>query len=170
MTYSNNQELPIEHRLKLLRNGSYADVMFMMAPFFGLLVHCMWSGSIIDFFTSPYLSILNAVLAGTTISKYIQCLAFNLVPLVGRSKVANMVAFTTLSSFIPSLILAVNIHSAEQSEEFIIYIQFSIFILSISVYFFYFRFIGNLEYLYEQDKAFQKNNFPEEKLKPSTNE
>lgn len=171
MTIKTNYETNMEHRLKQLLNGSYSDVMFMTVPFAGLLIHSIWVGSVIDFFTTPYLSILNAVLAGTAISKYIQCLAFNLVPPIGRPKVANKVAFITLFSFIPSLILAVNIHSTEEPAEFVTYIQFSIFILSISTYFFYFRFVSNLDYLKSQDEAITAaNNFPEEVLNPESNE
>ena len=174
VTPMSNHQPNIETQLRRIRNGSYSDVMFIVSPFVGLLIHSIWIGETLSFFTSPFLSIFNTALAGLAISKYVQCLAFDLVGHPARSRAANMVGFTTLFSFIPSLILAVNIHSTEKPAELATYIKFSIFVLTISIYFSYLKFITNLDVSYtaptnhEVNKG--DNDFPEQKLQAESNE
>lgn len=171
MTAQNDKLAPLDDRLRKIRYSNYSDVMFILAPFIALLIHNIWSGSILDFFTSPYLSILNAALAGLAISKYVQCLALELVRHPSRPKAANMIGFTTLFSFIPSLILAVNIHSSENTAELVTYIQFSIFILTLSIYFSHISFINKLtDEKPKSSNESNKNDFPEETLTQPSNE
>lgn len=162
---------PLDDRLRKIRYSNVADIMFIIAPFIGLLIHSVWSGSILVFFTSPYLSIFNTVLAGLAISKYVQCLALDLTKHQSRTKVANLIGFTTLFSFIPSLILAVNIHSSENTTETVTYIQFSLFILTLSIYFTHIKLINNLtETSTYQTTETVANDFPRDILTKSPNE
>ena len=169
-----NHQPSLETQLRRIRNGSHSDIMFIVAPFVGLLIHSIWIGETLSFFTSPFLSVFNTALAGLAISKYVQCLAYDLVAHPARSRAANMVGFTTLFSFIPSLILAVNIHSSAEPAELATYIQFSIFVLTISIYFSYLRFITNLDSNYmlptKSEIGKGENDFPQQKLQAESNE
>jgi len=123
-----------ERELAKLKQGTYADILFIMLPFMAILLQTLWSGNPKDILLGPELSIAASILTGLSVSKFFQGLISDKSLGVYKERIVLTISSTIFLILIPALILTMKLSSAEEPPEIIAFIQPALLIVAISLY------------------------------------
>ncbi len=134
-----------------LKQGTYADVLFVMLPFLAISMQRIWSGEVKQILLGYELSTAAATLAGLSISKFIQGLVAHPLLGVNKERVIFLISLTLFLVVIPSIIMTMKLVGTEKAPEVVVYVQPILLILSISLYVNAIRMVKNFEETEKQD-------------------
>ena len=123
-----------EREFKRLRQGTYADILFVLMPFLGILVQRLWDGQIDKLLLGNEISVAATIFAGLSISKFVQGLISHQDFGVYKERVLFMIAVTLFLVLTPSVILTIKLSGAEHVPGIIAYIQPLMLVASITLF------------------------------------
>lgn len=123
-----------EREFKRLRQGTYADILFVLLPFLGILMQRLWDGQIDKLLLGNELSVAATIFAGLSISKFVQGLISHRDFGVYKERVLFIVAITLFLVLTPSVILTIKLSGSEQVPGIIAYIQPLMLVASITLF------------------------------------
>lgn len=170
----NEKNNPIieEKELSRLKQGTYADILFIMLPFMAILLQTLWTGDAKDILLGPELSIAASILTGLSISKFFQGLVADRSLGIYKERVVLIISATLFLILIPALIMTMKLSTAEEPPEIVAFVQPALLIVAISLYISAISVIQSRdeEEVAEEDKKdadeSEKGIFPVEMLKP----
>jgi hypothetical protein len=123
-----------EREFKRLRQGTYADILFVLLPFLGILMQRLWDGQIDKLLLGNELSVAATIFAGLSISKFVQGLISHKDFGVYKERVLFIVAITLFLVLTPSVILTIKLSGSEQVPGIVAYIQPLMLVASITLF------------------------------------
>lgn len=123
-----------ENELTRLKQGTYADVLFIMLPFMAILLQTVWSGNPKDILLGPELSIAASILTGLSVSKFFQGLVADQSLAVYKERIVLVISATLFLVLIPALIMTMKLTGEEEPPEIVAFIQPALLIVAISLY------------------------------------
>ncbi|CBL45648.1 Hypothetical protein HDN1F_20650 [gamma proteobacterium HdN1] len=123
-----------EREFKRFRQGTYADILFVLTPFLAIIVQRMWEGEIDKLLLGKELSLAAAIFAGLSISKFVQGLISHNDFGVYKERVLFMVAVTLFLVLTPAVILTIKLSGPEPVPGVIAYIQPLLLVASITLF------------------------------------
>lgn len=160
-----------EKELNKIKQGNYADVLFIMLPFMAILLQTLWAGEAKSILLGPELSIAASILTGLSISKFFQGLVADKSLGIYKERVVLIISTTLFLILIPSLILTMKLTTATEPPEIVAFVQPALLIVSMSLYISAISIIRAREEDEEEDETdtikeeSEKGIFPVEMLK-----
>lgn len=114
--------------------GTYSDILFLLLPFFVVLVIKLWKSDIRTMLESPEISLASSVIAGLAVVKMILGLVSHETMVQYRERLVFMVSVTTFLLLTPSLLLTAMGYLMDQAPYFVLYLQPVFLIGSIAMY------------------------------------
>ncbi len=160
-----------ERELSRLKQGTYADILFIMLPFMAILLQTLWAGNAKDILLGPELSIAASILTGLSISKFFQGLVSDRSLGVYKERVVLIISTTLFLILIPALIMTMKLSTAEDPPEIVAFVQPALLIVAISLYISAISIIrareeGEIAEEAKEVEEAEKGIFPVEMLKP----
>jgi len=160
-----------EKELSRLKQGTYADILFIMLPFMAILLQTLWAGDAKEILLGPELSIAASILTGLSISKFFQGLVSDRSLGVYKERVVLIISTTLFLILIPALIMTMKLSTADDPPEIVAFVQPALLIVAISLYISAISIIRAREEddIAEESKdaeEAEKGIFPVEMLKP----
>ncbi len=123
-----------EKELSRLKQGTYADILFIMLPFMAILLQTLWAGNAKEILLGPELSIAASILTGLSISKFFQGLVSDRSLGVYKERVVLIISTTLFLILIPALVMTMKLSTAENPPEIVAFVQPALLIVAISLY------------------------------------
>lgn len=123
-----------EKELRKFRQGAYSDILFVLLPFLAIFMQRLWTGDIDKMLLGAELSIGATVIAGLSISKFIQGLISSNDFGVYKERIVFVIAITLFVVLIPSVVLTMKLSSGEPVPGVIAFVQPLMLVVSISLY------------------------------------
>lgn len=120
--------------LRRLKQGNYSDILFVLLPFLAILLQRLWAGEMEKILLGYEISVAAAILAGLSISKFIQGLVSDPALGVQKDRIVFMIALTLFSVVIPAIMLTMKLTSDEAVPQVVAYIQPVLLVIGISLY------------------------------------
>lgn len=117
-----------------LMHGTYADILFILLPYMALMMQKFWTGSTEGILMLPEISIIAAILAGLSVSKFVLGLINGQALQVYKERIVFFIALTIFAVLLPSIFLSLMISSSEEVPEFVSFVQPLLLIVAISLY------------------------------------
>lgn len=112
-----------EREFKRLRQGTYADILFVLLPFLAILMQRLWEGQLNKMLLGNEFSVAATIFAGLSISKFIQGLISDKDFGVYKERIVFIISITLFLVLTPSVILTMKLSSGEEVPGIIAYIQ-----------------------------------------------
>lgn len=123
-----------EAELRKLRQGTYADILFVLIPFLAIAIQLLWLGEVDRLLKGAEISMATAVIGGLSISRFIQGILLDPKAGVYKERLVFVIAATFFVIVLPAVIMAMKLTTSEQSPELIAFIQPAFLVASISLY------------------------------------
>lgn len=123
-----------EREFKRLRQGTYADILFVLLPFLGILVQRLWEGQIDKMLLGNEISVAATIFAGLSISKFVQGLISHKDFGVYKERILFIVSITLFLVLTPSVILTIKLSGTETVPGIVAYIQPLMLVASITLF------------------------------------
>lgn len=133
MSKTENKDLD-ELELRRLKQGNYSDILFVLLPFLAILLQRLWSGEMEKILLGYEISVAAAILAGLSISKFIQGLVSDPALGVQKDRIVFMIALTLFAVVIPAIMLTMKLTGEEAVPKVVAYIQPVLLVIGISLY------------------------------------
>ena len=117
-----------------LMHGTYADILFILLPYMALMMQKFWSGNTEGILLQPEISIVSAILAGLSVSKFVLGLINGQSLQAYKERIVFFIALTIFAVLLPSIFLSLMISSSEKVPEFVSFVQPLLLIVAISLY------------------------------------
>jgi uncharacterized membrane protein len=134
MNSTNNDELIDDPDFINLMHGTYSDILFIVLPFLAIMLQRFWSGDTEGLLLKPDFSIIAAILAGLSISKFVLGLINEQTLNEYKERIVFFIALTVFAVLLPAIILIIKLTSGEEVPEFIAFIQPLLLIVAVSLY------------------------------------
>ncbi|OUS28373.1 hypothetical protein A9Q99_12690 [Gammaproteobacteria bacterium 45_16_T64] len=123
-----------EKELNKIKQGTYADILFIMLPFMAILLQTLWAGEAKSILLGPELSIAASILTGLSVSKFFQGLVADKSLGIYKERVVLIISTTLFLILIPSLILTMKLTTATEPPEIVAFVQPALLIVAMSLY------------------------------------
>jgi hypothetical protein len=117
-----------------LMHGTYADILFILLPYMAIMMQRFWTGDTEGLLLKPEISIVAAILAGLSVSKFVLGLINGQTLQVYKERIVFFIALTIFAVLLPSIFLSLMISSSDQVPEFVSFVQPLLLIVAISLY------------------------------------
>ncbi len=117
-----------------LMHGTYADILFILLPYMAIMMQRFWTGDTEGLLLKPEISIVAAILAGLSVSKFVLGLINGQTLQVYKERIVFFIALTIFAVLLPSIFLSLMISSSDTVPEFITFVQPLLLIVAISLY------------------------------------
>lgn len=117
-----------------LMHGTYADILFILLPYMAIMMQKFWTGKTEGILLQPEISIVAAILAGLSVSKFVLGLINGRTLQVYKERIVFFIALTIFAVLLPSIFLSLMISSSDQIPEFVSFVQPLLLIVAISLY------------------------------------
>lgn len=117
-----------------LMHGTYADILFILLPYMAITMQRFWSGDTEGLLLKPEISIVAAILAGLSVSKFALGLINGQALQAYKERIVFFIALTIFAVLLPAIFLSLMISSSEEVPEFISFVQPLLLIVAISLY------------------------------------
>ncbi|MFT6905122.1 MAG: hypothetical protein ACJAS1_001776 [Oleiphilaceae bacterium] len=134
MNSTNNDELIDDPDFVNLMHGTYSDILFIVLPFLAIMLQRFWSGDTEGILLKPDFSIIAAILAGLSISKFVLGLINEQTLNEYKERIVFFIALSVFAVLLPAIILIIKLTSGEEIPEFISFIQPLLLIVAVSLY------------------------------------
>ena len=122
-----------EQQLSILF-GTYADIMFILLPFFVIAVFKLWQSDVKSILSSYDLSMAAAILGGLSIVKFIMGLMIDPKMLQHKERIVFLIAGTVFLVLVPGLLFSVLVMIADPVPQFALFVQPLLLVLGIVAY------------------------------------
>ncbi len=122
-----------EQQLSILF-GTYADIMFILLPFFVIAVFKLWQSDVKSILSSYDLSMAAAILGGLAIVKFIMGLMIDPKMLQHKERIVFLIAGTIFLVLVPGLLFSVLVMMADPVPQFALFVQPLLLVLGIVAY------------------------------------
>jgi len=129
-----NKALLKQRELIKLKQGTYADILFILLPFMAILLQSLWSGNAKTILVGPELSIAASILTGLSVSKLFQGLVTDRILRVNKERVVLVISVTIFLVLVPALILTIKLSGSENPPEIVAFVQPSLLVVAITLY------------------------------------
>ena len=134
MTQSNNSSQRSMHDTLNMMYGTYADVLFVLLPFFVLGLQRVWSDRTLEIVMAPDMSIAAAILGGLAMGKFVLGLITNRDLGRFKERIVFFIAVTLVLVLAPAILLMLLISGPAETPELVAFIQPILLIIAISLY------------------------------------
>jgi hypothetical protein len=117
-----------------LMHGTYADILFILLPYMAIMMQRFWTGDTEGLLMKPEISIVAAILAGLSVSKFVLGLINGQTLQAYKERIVFFIALTIFAVLLPSIFLSLMISSTDQVPEFVSFVQPLLLIVAISLY------------------------------------
>jgi hypothetical protein len=117
-----------------LMHGTYADILFILLPYMAIMMQRFWTGDTEGLLLKPEISIVAAILAGLSVSKFVLGLINGQALQAYKERIVFFIALTIFAVLLPSIFLSLMISSSDQVPEFVSFVQPLLLIVAISLY------------------------------------
>lgn len=122
-----------EQQLSILF-GTYADIMFILLPFFVISIFKLWQSDVKSILSSYDLSMAAAILGGLSIVKFIMGLMIDPKMLQHKERIVFLISATVFLVLVPSLLFSVLVMIADPVPQFALFVQPLLLVLGIVAY------------------------------------
>ena len=122
-----------EQQLSILF-GTYADIMFILLPFFVIAMFKLWQSDVKSILSSYDLSMAAAILGGLAIVKFIMGLMIDPKMLQHKERIVFLIAGTVFLVLVPGLLFSVLVMIADPVPQFALFVQPLLLVLGIAAY------------------------------------
>jgi len=122
-----------EQQLSILF-GTYADIMFILLPFFVIAIFKLWQSDVKSILSSYDLSMAAAILGGLAIVKFIMGLMIDPKMLQHKERIVFLIAGTVFLVLVPGLLFSVLVMMADPVPQFALFVQPLLLVLGIVAY------------------------------------
>lgn len=123
-----------EAELRRLRQGTYADILFVLVPFMAITIQLLWMGDLERLLLGAEMSMAAAIIGGLSISKFIQGILLDPKAGVYKERLVFVVASTFFVLVLPAVIIAMKLTTSDDAPELMAFIQPAFLVASISLY------------------------------------
>jgi hypothetical protein len=124
----------IEQQQVRILFGTYADILFVLLPFFVVTIFKLWHNDLKTILMSYDLSMASAVLAGLAIVKFIVGITIDPRMMKYKEKLVFLVSGTVFLVLVPGLLLSVLIMLSANPPTFVMFIQPLLLLLAVMAY------------------------------------
>jgi len=122
-----------EQQLSILF-GTYADIMFILLPFFVISIFKLWQSDMKSILSSYDLSMAAAILGGLSIVKFIMGLMIDPKMLQHKERIVFLISATVFLVLVPGLLFSVLVMMADPVPPFALFVQPLLLVLGIIAY------------------------------------
>jgi hypothetical protein len=117
-----------------LMHGTYADILFILLPYMAIMMQRFWTDDTDNLLLQPEISIVAAILAGLSVSKFVLGLINGQSLQAYKERIVFFIALTIFAVLLPSIFLVLMISASDEVPEFISFVQPLLLIVAISLY------------------------------------
>ena len=114
--------------------GTYADIMFILLPFFVVAIFKLWQSDIQSILMSYDLSMAASILGGLAVVKFVVGLLIDPKMLQYKERLVFLIAGTVFLVVVPGLLFAVLIMLADPVPQFAMFVQPLLLIMGVVDY------------------------------------
>jgi hypothetical protein len=123
-----------EAEFRRLRQGTYADILFVLLPFLAIAIQLLWAGDMDRLLLGAEISMAAAIIGGLSISKFIQGILLDPKAGIYKERLVFVIASTFFVILLPSVIVAMKLTTTDDAPELMAFIQPAFLVASISLY------------------------------------
>lgn len=128
-----NTSIEEEKQLSILF-GTYADIMFVLLPFFVVAIFKLWQSDIKSILTSYDLSMAAAILGGLAIVKFVVGLLIDPKMIQYKERMVFLISGTVFLVLVPGLLFSVLVMLADPVPQFAMFVQPLLLVLGVVAY------------------------------------
>ena len=114
--------------------GTYADIMFILLPFFVVAIFKLWQSDVKSILMSNDLSMAAAILGGLALVKFVVGLLIDPKMLQYKERMVFLIAGTVFLVVVPGLLFAVLVMLADPVPQFAMFVQPLLLIMGVVAY------------------------------------
>lgn len=114
--------------------GTYADIMFILLPFFVVAIFKLWQSDIKSILTSYDLSMAAAILGGLALVKFVVGLLIDPKMLQYKERMVFLIAGTVFLVVVPGLLFAILVMLADPVPQFAMFVQPLLLVMGVVAY------------------------------------
>ncbi len=134
MTQDNHNNQRSMHDTLNMMYGTYADVLFVLLPFFVLGLQRVWSDRALEIVMAPDMSIAAAILGGLAMGKFVLGLITNRDLGRFKERIVFFIAVTLVIVLAPAILLILLISGPSETPQLVAFLQPILLIIAISLY------------------------------------
>lgn len=114
--------------------GTYADIMFILLPFFVVAIFKLWQSDVKSILMSYDLSMAAAILGGLALVKFVVGLLIDPKMLQYKERMVFLIAGTVFLVLVPGLLFAILVMLADPVPQFAMFVQPLLLIMGVVAY------------------------------------
>ena len=114
--------------------GTYADIMFILLPFFVVAIFKLWQSDVKSILMSYDLSMAAAILGGLALVKFVVGLLIDPKMLQYKERMVFLIAGTVFLVLVPGLLFAILVMLADPVPPFAMFVQPLLLIMGVVAY------------------------------------